>query len=389
MDVENTSQFFNISTAFLLAQRFANIPSARFPSCPPSQFTRRALLPIMASRKRPASSVALTADSTSEETSDWVVASLPPTFPLAAQVAATAAGLGAAALLSFTSETDIASRLLLKAFGPKRSLWLALKQEQAAAKATAVASAAAALQAADEDALPVTGGGAAAASGGGSDGGGGGGSEDDNDDDGDAETTTTKRLNVQEVLAREATLLNTTKLVAEKLDAAITSTKGWATEAFVNSKKRELASMTRKLNLPGMSVVVVGNTGAGKSTLINSLLGESCVLPTNGMRACTAVLIHMSYPAAEDAEQHHGVSGGARGGGGAARNRPEPHLYNGDVSFVSEKEWELELGDLMDDLTTQDGRAILSVADPKARNFTSWCKVYVRAVCTRVRVRVA
>jgi ABC-type transport system involved in cytochrome bd biosynthesis fused ATPase/permease subunit len=39
--------------------------------------------------------------------------------------------------------------------------------------------------------------------------------------------------------------------------------------------------------LPGMTTVVVGNTGAGKSTLINGLLGESNVLPTNGMRACT------------------------------------------------------------------------------------------------------
>jgi GTPase SAR1 family protein len=36
-----------------------------------------------------------------------------------------------------------------------------------------------------------------------------------------------------------------------------------------------------------MTTVVVGNTGAGKSTLINGLLGESNVLPTNGMRACT------------------------------------------------------------------------------------------------------
>ena len=146
-----------------------------------------------------------------------------------------------------------------------------------------------------------------------------------------------------------------------------------------------------------MSVVVVGNTGAGKSTLINSLLGEANVLPTNGMRACTAVLIHMSYPKPEkegDAptrqRHHHGSGGGAAAAAAAAYSLYGPaahadpqstpasstHVYNGAVSFVSKKEWELELGDLMDDLTQQDGKAILSVADPKARNYTSWCKVY-------------
>jgi len=48
------------------------------------------------------------------------------------------------------------------------------------------------------------------------------------------------------------------------------------------------------------SVVVLGATGAGKSTLINSLLGEDELLPTSCMRACTATVVEMMYnPAAE------------------------------------------------------------------------------------------
>jgi hypothetical protein len=35
---------------------------------------------------------------------------------------------------------------------------------------------------------------------------------------------------------------------------------------------------------------VVGSTGAGKSSVINALLDEECVVPTNCMRACTAVI---------------------------------------------------------------------------------------------------
>ncbi len=35
--------------------------------------------------------------------------------------------------------------------------------------------------------------------------------------------------------------------------------------------------------------------GAGKSSTINCLLGEENVLPVNGMRACTACVVEISY----------------------------------------------------------------------------------------------
>lgn len=42
---------------------------------------------------------------------------------------------------------------------------------------------------------------------------------------------------------------------------------------------------------PQPSVVgVVGSTGAGKSSVINAILDEECLVPTNCMRACTAVI---------------------------------------------------------------------------------------------------
>lgn len=40
---------------------------------------------------------------------------------------------------------------------------------------------------------------------------------------------------------------------------------------------------------------ILGNTGAGKSSLINALLDEENLLPTNCMRACTAVPTEISY----------------------------------------------------------------------------------------------
>jgi predicted GTPase len=38
-------------------------------------------------------------------------------------------------------------------------------------------------------------------------------------------------------------------------------------------------------------IAVVGDTGAGKSSLVNALVDQAYCLPTSGMRACTAVVV--------------------------------------------------------------------------------------------------
>lgn len=40
-------------------------------------------------------------------------------------------------------------------------------------------------------------------------------------------------------------------------------------------------------------IAVVGDTGSGKSSLINALIGHRCILPTSGIRACTSVAIEI------------------------------------------------------------------------------------------------
>ena len=133
----------------------------------------------------------------------------------------------------------------------------------------------------------------------------------------------------------------------------------WATAPVRASRLKELASLREQTaELPGVSIVVVGNTGAGKSTLLNALLGETSVLPTNGMRACTACLIEMRH---EDSDP--------------VRAPP----YRAEIEFMTQQEWHKELDDLLDDLTPSDGsnqgRVNLSVSE-ESMAFGSWCKVF-------------
>lgn len=77
-------------------------------------------------------------------------------------------------------------------------------------------------------------------------------------------------------------------------------------------------------------IAVVGNTGAGKPSLLNAFLDEERLLPSSGMRVCTAVITEISY---SDADPH----------------------YRAEVEFISADEWAHELAVLKTDLVTANG----------------------------------
>ena len=75
---------------------------------------------------------------------------------------------------------------------------------------------------------------------------------------------------------------------------------------------------------------VVGNTGAGKSSVINAMLDEERLVPTNCMRACTACVTEISYNYQE---------------------KP----YVAEIEFIGMADWEKELKILFEDLLDGNG----------------------------------
>jgi len=90
---------------------------------------------------------------------------------------------------------------------------------------------------------------------------------------------------------------------------------------------RNMASRARTV------VGVVGNTGSGKSSCINALLEYERLVPTNCMRACTAVVTEMSYNESDD----------------------EASKFRAEIEFIQPAEWEKELKVLFDEVIDPNG----------------------------------
>ena len=80
-----------------------------------------------------------------------------------------------------------------------------------------------------------------------------------------------------------------------------------------------------------MSCAVKGDTGSGKSSILNAVLGEVCILPTNGMRACTAAIIEMAAHDVLLDEQPEGLPSSSSG----ATTRKPCAPYLGFIEFLS------------------------------------------------------
>ncbi|KAK3940378.1 Dynamin family-domain-containing protein [Diplogelasinospora grovesii] len=100
-------------------------------------------------------------------------------------------------------------------------------------------------------------------------------------------------------------------------------------------------------------VGVVGSTGAGKSSVLNAVLDEECLVPTNCMRACTAVITEIAYNSWEE----------------------DTNKYRAEIHFISSEEWRDELQVLLQDLFDPQGRLEGDHANPDSEAGIAYSKI--------------
>ncbi|KAI1322901.1 hypothetical protein F5Y16DRAFT_403978 [Xylariaceae sp. FL0255] len=114
-----------------------------------------------------------------------------------------------------------------------------------------------------------------------------------------------------------------------KLKNALDSNK----DVEANTWLKTIADLEDRARPTKEIIGVVGNTGAGKSSVINALLDEERLLPTNCLRACTASPTEISYNYSNDSGE----------------------LYRAEIEFISSEEWIRELEVLFSDLLDGNG----------------------------------
>ncbi|KAH7364551.1 putative GTPase SLIP-GC [Rhexocercosporidium sp. MPI-PUGE-AT-0058] len=110
----------------------------------------------------------------------------------------------------------------------------------------------------------------------------------------------------------------------------------------------------QKQNVDTPTIIgVVGNTGAGKSSVINAVLEEERLVPTNCMRACTAVVTEMSY--------NHSDNPSA--------------LYRADIEFIQASDWEKDLRISLKELIDANGQVSRECTNPESEAGVAYAKI--------------
>ncbi len=114
---------------------------------------------------------------------------------------------------------------------------------------------------------------------------------------------------------------------------------------------RSIDTVKEKATPQAVTVGVVGSTGAGKSSIINSVLDEESLVPTNSMRACTAVITEIIYNHSDK----------------------EDEKYRAEVHFICPDDWKKELQILLGDLRSGEPQSDLNSESEASIAYSKVC----------------
>jgi GTPase SAR1 family protein/predicted nucleic acid-binding Zn-ribbon protein len=138
-------------------------------------------------------------------------------------------------------------------------------------------------------------------------------------------------------------------VILNRLRTALTP-KGDTEAAETEQWLRSIENVHKQAGRTRTVIGVVGNTGAGKSSIINALLDEERLLPTNCMRACTAVITEISY-------------------------NYDSTAYYAEIDFISDRDWRLELETLFKDLLDGSGNVSSECANEETEAGIAYAKI--------------
>ncbi|XP_048745844.2 uncharacterized protein LOC125658551 isoform X2 [Ostrea edulis] len=140
------------------------------------------------------------------------------------------------------------------------------------------------------------------------------------------------------------------KDLLQKLKAEFTQSASLRGNPRISQWQKDLEELETKFALSKTVIAVVGDTGAGKSSLMNALLDQLDILPTSGLRACTAVVVEVV-------------------------SNMDNHKYEADITFLSKEDWHEELRLLLRDLTDVNGKLKKGAPDPKSEAGVAFLKI--------------
>ena len=117
--------------------------------------------------------------------------------------------------------------------------------------------------------------------------------------------------------------------------------------------KKKMNDLTRRALDDQAVIAVVGDSGVGKSSLLNAVLGFDNLIPTSGMEACTAVATEIVYNRSDDPHRRFGAT----------------------IKYISLEKWTSDIQAIVEDMKDENGALSSEYSNKESEAGVAYAKV--------------